>query len=43
MKTLNKIRRVGFNQFKTIPNKDQPKFIKVLDTKTLKVSIISIK
>ena len=43
MKTPNVIRRVGFQQFTTIPNTKQPKFIKVLDPKTLKVSIISIK
>jgi hypothetical protein len=37
------VRRVGFNQFTTIPNTYQPRFIKVLDPKTLKVSIISTK
>ena len=40
MQTPNIVRRVGFNQFTTIPNTKQPKFIKVLDPKTLKVSII---
>jgi len=39
----NTVRRVGFNQFATIPNTRQPRFIKVLDPKTLKVSIISTK
>jgi len=39
----NTVRRVGFNQFTTIPNTRQPRFIKVLDPKTLKVSIISTK
>jgi hypothetical protein len=43
MQTPNVIRRVGFHQFATIPNTKQPKFIKVLDPKTLKVSIISSK
>lgn len=43
MQTPNTIRRVGFNQFKTISNKEKPKFIKVLDPKALKVTIISIK
>ena len=43
MQTPNIIRRTGYHQFATIPNKKQPKFIKVLDLKSLKVSIISNK
>lgn len=43
MESSNIVRRVGFNQFVTIPNTKQPKFIKVIDPKTLKVSIISTK
>jgi len=43
MQTPNVVRRVGFQQFTTIHNTKKPKFIKVLDPKTLKVSIISTK
>jgi len=42
MQTPTIVRRVGFNQFTTIPNTKQPKYIKVLDPKTLKVSIVAI-
>ena len=42
MQTPTIVRRVGFNLFTTIPNTKQPKYIKVLDPKTLKVSIVAI-
>jgi len=43
MQTPKIIRRTGYHKFTTITNTKQPKFIKVLDPKTLKVSIISNK